>query len=114
MTFVTAKHPSEISTIRSGSCRNVSNTATIHYEVGKNTNNELFVRITDYSGGGTYNKRVEWYAIFDLAQLFILANGSEVSPLKIEPFDIDCARTVEVGNKDMPAFLKAVLASALR
>ncbi len=114
MSLVTTKHSSDITTIRSSSCRNVSNTATIHYEVGSNTNNEVFVRITDYSGGGTYNKRVEWYAILDLVQLFVLANGSEISPLKLEPFDGNCARSAEVGNKDMPAFLKAVLTSAIK
>jgi hypothetical protein len=114
MTFVTTKHPSNISPIRTGSCLNVSGTSKIDYEVGENTNNELFVRITGYSGGGTYNKRTEWYAIFDLAQLFTLANGSEIPPSKLEPFDSTCAATVKVGNKDMPAFLKAVLGNVLR
>ena len=107
MTFVTAKPPSVISPIGNRSCMNVSNTATLHYAVGKNTHDELLVHITQYSGGGKITN--EWFAIFDLTQQFALANGSQVPASKLEPFDNAGIRTENIGNNDMPAFLKAVL-----
>lgn len=112
MTFARTTPPSPISQIRNSSCFNVSKTGTLCYEVGKNTHDELFVRITEYSGEGKFSKM--WFAFFDLTQLFALANGSQVEASQLQPFENTGIRAKNIGNKDMSAFLKAVLRDAIK
>ena len=83
---------------------------TINYDVGKNTSDDYFIRITDYTGGGNYSK--DWFSILDLSHLFISANGHQVS--SFEPFDNFSKPLQQTHNNNLSAFLKTVLINAFR
>ena len=110
MTFITAVSPSAISSIRTGTCQNLSNTEKLDYELGKNTKDELFARITAYSGEGSFP--LYWFAILDVVQLFTLANGQQVS--SFEPFDENSTPQSKTTNNNVSGFLKAILLDTIR
>jgi hypothetical protein len=80
------------------------------YEIGMNANSDLFIQILNYTGDGTYTKK--WFSIVDLVMLFTLANGSQVK--SFEPFDNNTAPLNPTNNTNLSAFLKAILADAIK
>jgi hypothetical protein len=78
----------------------------------ENTANELFIRIRSYENEATTPCPHDWFAIFDLSQLFVLANGGHVS--SFGPFDGNSLQLQSITNNTASAFLKAILCDAMK
>ncbi|WP_139691862.1 hypothetical protein [Aeromonas sobria] len=110
MTKIVATHPSLITIKRNGSCNTIRKKHLIDYEVGVNTNNEMFIRMISYNGTGKYSK--DWFLIADLVDLFILANGAPVT--SFEPFDGYSKPLPPTSNLNISGYLKAVLTDTIK
>jgi len=110
MTFVLPNQYSPIKTVKSGTCSSIKG-SILDYEIGKNLDGVLFVRIVQSSGGGSTSFK-GWFAICDLAQLFAIETIAAAS--SFEPFDQAGNPLPTPGNNNPPAFLKAILCDIVR
>ncbi|WP_157830770.1 hypothetical protein [Aeromonas sobria] len=110
MTKIVATHPSPITQKRSGTCKTIKNQNSIDYDIGVNMSNEMFIKMTNYSGHGTFSG--DWFLIADLVDLFILANGAQVT--SFQPLDVNSKPLQPISNLNMSGYLKAVLTDAIK
>jgi hypothetical protein len=112
MTIIKSSSLTKISKINSGKCQTFRKAGELEYEVGKNTANELFIRITSYENEINTPCPHEWFSIFDLVELFIHGRGGHIS--KFEPFDDNSKPLQVITNNTASAFLKVILMDAIK
>jgi hypothetical protein len=88
-------------------CSNLRKTGILHYHVGKDSMEKIFLSIFNYEKNnenikkGTFTSK--WFAVCDLV------NNVNNDPYSLKPFNDDGSILLEkTGDKDMPYFLRAI------